>query len=102
VCGRTEEGIYYICSINTTYNNFLFSCLIHTYIHTCTEILCHSTLQKAPFGYSRKDVILIGLGVTFLGIALKSGLEVPFFLSALIISMLTLSVSYTFVPYHIF
>ncbi|KAK2439661.1 hypothetical protein QL285_024302 [Trifolium repens] len=31
--------------------------------------------KKAPFGYSRKDVILIGLGVTFLGIALKSGLE---------------------------
>lgn len=33
-------------------------------------------LQKTPFGYSRKDVILIGLGVTFLGIGLKSGLEV--------------------------
>ncbi|GAU12788.1 hypothetical protein TSUD_72740 [Trifolium subterraneum] len=31
--------------------------------------------KKAPFGYSRKDVILIGVGVTFLGIALKSGLE---------------------------
>lgn len=34
------------------------------------------TKPKTPFGYSRKDVILIGLGVTFLGIALKSGLEV--------------------------
>lgn len=33
------------------------------------------TKPKTPFGYSRKDVILIGLGVTFLGIALKSGLE---------------------------
>ncbi|KAI5382447.1 uncharacterized protein LOC127106674 isoform X2 [Lathyrus oleraceus] len=31
--------------------------------------------KKTPFGYSRKDVILIGLGVTFLGIGLKSGLE---------------------------
>lgn len=35
----------------------------------------NQTKTKAPFGYSRKDVILIGLGVTFLGIALKSGLE---------------------------
>ncbi|KAL5052371.1 hypothetical protein RYX36_033053 [Vicia faba] len=31
--------------------------------------------KKTPFGYSRKDVILIGLGVTFLGIGLKAGLE---------------------------
>ncbi|KAL1365976.1 hypothetical protein HN51_013904 [Arachis hypogaea] len=31
--------------------------------------------QKTPFGYTRKDVLLIGLGVTFLGIALKAGLE---------------------------
>ncbi|KAI9101591.1 hypothetical protein K1719_023835 [Acacia pycnantha] len=31
--------------------------------------------EKAPFGYTRKDVLLIGLGVTVLGIALKSGLE---------------------------
>ncbi|KAL4331174.1 hypothetical protein HN51_037915 [Arachis hypogaea] len=31
--------------------------------------------QKIPFGYTRKDVLLIGLGVTFLGIALKAGLE---------------------------
>ncbi|XP_059644587.1 uncharacterized protein LOC132286289 [Cornus florida] len=30
---------------------------------------------KAPFGYSRKDVLLIGLGVTVAGIGLKSGLE---------------------------
>ncbi|RHN43932.1 hypothetical protein MtrunA17_Chr8g0393171 [Medicago truncatula] len=37
--------------------------------------LRHDTKPKTPFGYSRKDVILIGLGVTFLGIALKSGLE---------------------------
>ncbi|KAK2982688.1 hypothetical protein RJ640_010854, partial [Escallonia rubra] len=28
-----------------------------------------------PFGYSRKDVILIGVGVTIAGIGLKSGLE---------------------------
>jgi hypothetical protein len=30
---------------------------------------------KAEFGYSRKDVILIGVGVTLLGVGLKSGLE---------------------------
>ncbi|XP_061354652.1 uncharacterized protein LOC133299233 isoform X1 [Gastrolobium bilobum] len=31
--------------------------------------------KKTPFGYTRKDVLFIGLGVTFLGIGLKSGLE---------------------------
>ncbi|XP_009360068.1 uncharacterized protein LOC103950565 isoform X1 [Pyrus x bretschneideri] len=31
--------------------------------------------KKKPFGYSRKDVLLIGLGVTAIGIGLKSGLE---------------------------
>ncbi|KAE9613833.1 hypothetical protein Lalb_Chr05g0221591 [Lupinus albus] len=31
--------------------------------------------KKTPFGYTRKDVILIGVGVTLLGIGLKSGLE---------------------------
>ncbi|KAJ6411208.1 hypothetical protein OIU84_007881 [Salix udensis] len=30
---------------------------------------------KSPFGYTRKDVLLIGLGVTVLGIGLESGLE---------------------------
>ncbi|XP_015581865.1 uncharacterized protein LOC8263888 [Ricinus communis] len=30
---------------------------------------------KTPFGYTRKDVLLIGLGVTVLGYGLKSGLE---------------------------
>lgn len=30
---------------------------------------------KASFGYTRKDVLLIGLGVTVFGVALKSGLE---------------------------
>ncbi|KAL3570743.1 hypothetical protein D5086_027992 [Populus alba] len=30
---------------------------------------------KTPFGYTRKDVLLIGLGVTVLGIGLESGLE---------------------------
>ncbi|XP_023734553.1 uncharacterized protein LOC111882415 [Lactuca sativa] len=34
-----------------------------------------STKSKVPFGYSRKDVLFIGLGVTFFGIGLKSGLE---------------------------
>ncbi|XP_077241523.1 uncharacterized protein LOC143882028 [Tasmannia lanceolata] len=31
--------------------------------------------KKVPFGYTRKDVLLIGLGVTVLGIGLESGLE---------------------------
>ncbi|KAK3162224.1 hypothetical protein QOZ80_1BG0087020 [Eleusine coracana subsp. coracana] len=31
--------------------------------------------EKAPFGYTRKDVLLIGLGVTAFGVGLKSGLE---------------------------
>ncbi|KAK3026253.1 hypothetical protein RJ639_041629 [Escallonia herrerae] len=37
--------------------------------------ICESYLLQAPFGYSRKDVILIGVGVTVAGIGLKSGLE---------------------------
>ena len=31
--------------------------------------------EKVEFGYSRKDVLLIGVGVTLLGVGLKSGLE---------------------------
>lgn len=31
--------------------------------------------KKTPFGYSRKDVILIGVGITGGGFALKYGLE---------------------------
>ncbi|GLJ14488.1 hypothetical protein SUGI_0234280 [Cryptomeria japonica] len=34
-----------------------------------------SVQEKAPFGYTRKDVLLIGLGVTVLGFGLKYGLE---------------------------
>ncbi|XP_057537669.1 uncharacterized protein LOC130815271 [Amaranthus tricolor] len=34
-----------------------------------------STQDKVPFGYTRKDVLLIGVGVTVFGVALKSGLE---------------------------
>ncbi|KAL2461808.1 hypothetical protein Adt_45228 [Abeliophyllum distichum] len=34
-----------------------------------------SDQEKTPFGYTRKDVLLIGLGVTVAGIGLKSGLE---------------------------
>ncbi|KAM0909641.1 hypothetical protein ACQ4PT_014699 [Festuca glaucescens] len=33
------------------------------------------TDEKKEFGYSRKDVLLIGVGVTLLGYGLKSGLE---------------------------
>ncbi|KAH6774836.1 transmembrane protein [Perilla frutescens var. frutescens] len=31
--------------------------------------------SKTPFGYTRKDVLLIGVGVTVAGVGLKSGLE---------------------------
>lgn len=34
-----------------------------------------SKQAKTPFGYTRKDVLLIGLGVTVLGIGLETGLE---------------------------
>ncbi|XP_010487699.1 PREDICTED: uncharacterized protein LOC104765644 [Camelina sativa] len=34
-----------------------------------------ATKTKTPFGYTRKDVLLIGVGVTALGIGLESGLE---------------------------
>ncbi|XP_026424115.1 uncharacterized protein LOC113320415 [Papaver somniferum] len=34
-----------------------------------------SDKTKVEFGYSRKDVLLIGVGVTLLGVGLKSGLE---------------------------
>ncbi|KAL1202718.1 hypothetical protein V5N11_018833 [Cardamine amara subsp. amara] len=34
-----------------------------------------ATKTKTPFGYTRKDVILIGVGVTALGIGLETGLE---------------------------
>lgn len=40
-----------------------------------TEEPSPSEKEKAPFGYSRKDVLLIGVGVTLLGVGLKSGLE---------------------------
>lgn len=31
--------------------------------------------EKTPFGYTRKDVLLIGLGLTVVGVGLKYGLE---------------------------
>ncbi|ERM98246.1 uncharacterized protein LOC18426247 [Amborella trichopoda] len=34
-----------------------------------------SEQTKVPFGYTRKDVLLIGLGVTVVGVLLKNGLE---------------------------
>ncbi|EXB61735.1 hypothetical protein L484_008803 [Morus notabilis] len=40
-----------------------------------TSSLAFKVDQPTPFGYNRKDVLLIGLGVTVLGIGLKSGLE---------------------------
>ncbi|KAL4633034.1 uncharacterized protein LOC142630729 isoform X2 [Castanea sativa] len=34
-----------------------------------------SDQAKKPFGYTRKDVLLIGVGVTVIGVGLKTGLE---------------------------
>ncbi|XP_023903361.2 uncharacterized protein LOC112015218 isoform X1 [Quercus suber] len=31
--------------------------------------------KQKPFGYTRKDVLLIGVGVTVIGVGLKTGLE---------------------------
>ncbi|KAF2309114.1 hypothetical protein GH714_000592 [Hevea brasiliensis] len=39
------------------------------------EALGSGEEAQTPFGYTRKDVLLIGIGVTVLGIGLKSGLE---------------------------
>lgn len=47
---------------------------------------------QIPFGYTRKDVILIGVGITVLGVGLKYGLEVL----SLFFKLLILS----FVSYH--
>ncbi|CAN6443204.1 unnamed protein product [Victoria cruziana] len=38
--------------------------------------LAFPSRKKIPFGYTRKDVLLIDLGVTVAAVALKSGLEV--------------------------
>ncbi|KAL0919230.1 hypothetical protein M5K25_011312 [Dendrobium thyrsiflorum] len=35
----------------------------------------YSDKEKVPFGYTRKDVLLIGVGLTVVGVGLKSGLE---------------------------
>lgn len=40
-------------------------------------------LLQTPFGYTRKDVILIGVGLTAVGVGLKSGLEVSYFISVI-------------------
>ncbi|XVE58878.1 hypothetical protein DITRI_Ditri04bG0204400 [Diplodiscus trichospermus] len=48
-------------------------------IGSFTELywICHIflVLGQTPFGYTRKDVLLIGVGVTLVGVGLKSGLE---------------------------
>jgi hypothetical protein len=42
---------------------------------------------QKEFGYSRKDVLLIGVGVTLLGYGLKSGLEVTPCFEALLLAL---------------
>ncbi|CAA7051308.1 unnamed protein product [Microthlaspi erraticum] len=42
---------------------------------TETEEDSATKTKKTPFGYTRKDVLLIGVGVTALGVGLESGLE---------------------------
>ncbi|KAF5957884.1 hypothetical protein HYC85_005109 [Camellia sinensis] len=44
--------------------------VLHLLCYVLVVLAC-----KTPFGYTRKDVLLIGLGVTLAGIGLKSGLE---------------------------
>ncbi|RWW54657.1 hypothetical protein BHE74_00038750, partial [Ensete ventricosum] len=44
------------------------------------KVMFRLFVMQVPFGYTRKDVLLIGLGVTLAGIGLKSGLEVMLFL----------------------
>ncbi|CAA2975513.1 uncharacterized protein LOC111375769 [Olea europaea subsp. europaea] len=39
------------------------------------ESRIHNLMISTPFGYTRKDVLLIGLGVTRAGIGLERGLE---------------------------
>lgn len=42
----------------------------------CNHVFFFGTSSQTPFGYTRKDVLLIGLAVTVVGVGLKSGLEV--------------------------
>eukprot|EP00250_Pteridium_aquilinum_P026435 c33009_g1_i1 orf=355-963(-) len=53
---------------------------LHTLRRTSIPLCIRSesngeTDEKTPFGYTRKDVLLIGLGLTAVGVGLKYGLE---------------------------
>ncbi|XP_022575340.1 uncharacterized protein LOC111215683 isoform X1 [Brassica napus] len=50
-------------------------CRVSSESSTETEEDSATKTKKTPFGYTRKDVLLIGVGVTALGIGLESGLE---------------------------
>ncbi|KAL0743428.1 hypothetical protein Bca4012_084941 [Brassica carinata] len=50
-------------------------CRVISESSTETEEDSATKTKKTPFGYTRKDVLLIGVGVTALGIGLESGLE---------------------------
>ncbi|CAH8284565.1 unnamed protein product [Eruca vesicaria subsp. sativa] len=50
-------------------------CRVRSESSTETEEDSATKTKKTPFGYTRKDVLLIGVGVTALGIGLESGLE---------------------------
>ncbi|KAF8103717.1 hypothetical protein N665_0186s0085 [Sinapis alba] len=50
-------------------------CRVSSKSSTETEEDSATETKKTPFGYTRKDVLLIGVGVTALGIGLESGLE---------------------------
>ncbi|GJR48875.1 inactive receptor-like protein kinase [Tanacetum coccineum] len=64
--GATDE------SSNKTKACYIFPLFIILHVEPHRHLIM---LITVPFGYSRKDVIFIGLGVTLFGIGLKSGLE---------------------------
>ncbi|KAJ0264343.1 DAC protein [Hirschfeldia incana] len=62
-------------SVQRRVNTKRMRCRVSSESSTETEEDSATKTKKTPFGYTRKDVILIGVGVTALGIGLESGLE---------------------------
>lgn len=66
----TDESLYVISEIIFSFFVEYESPSSHPHFFSCT------CAKQVPFGYTRKDVLLIGIGTTVLGVGLKSGLEV--------------------------
>lgn len=67
------------CSLNPLFTRRLYHQL-YTYRKSFAPLCIRSDSngsadEKTPFGYTRKDVLLIGLGLTVVGVGLKYGLE---------------------------